>query len=257
MNSTRKTVLVTGSSSGIGLEVARVFLNDGWNVVINGRNADRLRRAADRLEHADCLASVAGSTADRATGEAMVAVAQARFGGIDMLVNNADEFDQKPFLEVTEQELDHYYTVNLKGTYLTTQQAVRVMSAQGRGGNIVNIGTVLASHGMSWVRGSAPLVSKGGIHAPTVALAAELASEGIRVNCVAPGFIRTPLMEGGQRNRALGVGAYGTSWRCARHRDGGTLSGRCDLRDRPTIECRRRLRHRSAMISRTRAKLAL
>lgn len=76
MNATRKTVLVTGSSSGIGLEVARTMLDAGWSVVINGRHAERLSSVAARLGHPDALASVPGSTADRATGEAMVAVAQ-------------------------------------------------------------------------------------------------------------------------------------------------------------------------------------
>jgi NAD(P)-dependent dehydrogenase (short-subunit alcohol dehydrogenase family) len=204
MNALSKTVLVTGSSSGIGFEIARTFLSEGWNVVVNGRNADRLRDAVVQLEHADRLASVVGSTADRATGEAMVATAQERFGGVDMLVNNAGEFGTKAFVAVTETDLDHYYTVNLKGTFLTTQAAVRIMSAQGRGGSIVNIGTVMAHHGLSWVHGSAPLASKGGIHALTIALAAELAAERIRVNGVAPGFIRTPLMEGAN-HEALGA----------------------------------------------------
>src|SRR5882672_8120709 len=180
MNAMSKTVLVTGSSSGIGFEVARSFLEGGWNVVLNGRHAGRLQKAADLLGQPDRLASVGGSTADRATGEAMVTVARDRFGGVDMLVNNAGEFGGKPFLEVTERDLDHYYTVNLKGTYLVTQAAVRAMTAQGRGGSIVNIGTVLVEHGASWVHGTAPLAPKG-----------------IRVNCVAPGFTRTPLMEGG------------------------------------------------------------
>jgi NAD(P)-dependent dehydrogenase (short-subunit alcohol dehydrogenase family) len=139
----------------------------------------------------------------------MVSAARNRFGGVDMQVNNSGAFGAKPFLEVTEQDLDHHVSVNLKGTFLTTQAVVRTLSGQGRGGSVVNIGTVLASHGRSRTNGSAPLASKGGIHALTVALAAELAPLSIRVNCVAPGFIRTRLMEGGNEDTLAAAAALG------------------------------------------------
>lgn len=196
MSSTSKTALITGSSSGIGFEVARGFLDTGWNVVLNGRNEAKLKDAAKRIGNAATVTTVAGSASNRSTGEAMVRAARERFGSVDVLVNNAGEFAFKPFLDVTEQDLEHYWSVNLKGTYLTTQAAVRAMIELGRGGSIVNIGTVLVDHALSWVQASAPLISKGGIRALTIVLAAELAAQGIRVNAVAPGFIRTPILEG-------------------------------------------------------------
>jgi NAD(P)-dependent dehydrogenase (short-subunit alcohol dehydrogenase family) len=192
MSTQVKTVLITGASSGIGYDVARAFLEKQTNVVLNGRNVEKLKAAAERLGHADRVASVPGDIGEWKTGGAMVRVAVERFGSVDVLVNNAGTFSVKPFLDVTEADLDGYIDGNLKGTYFTTQAVVRQMKKEG-GGAIVNIGTVLVNHAMAGVPASAPLVTKGGVHALTISLAAELARDNIRVNLVAPGVVRTPI----------------------------------------------------------------
>ena len=189
---TTKTVLITGASSGIGLDVARGFLERGSNIVMNARNSEKLANAAQKLGDEKRIAIVPGDIGNKETGERLVHTAVERFGSADVLVNNAGIFGLKPFLENTEEDIDKYIHINLKGTYFVTQAVVRQMKKQG-GGSIVNIGTVLITHSMASLPASAALITKGGVHALTTSLASELAVDNIQVNAVAPGAIRTPL----------------------------------------------------------------
>ncbi len=101
-------VVITGAGSGIGFDLARRFLAEGSSVVLNGRDKDKLERAAAALGTGERVALVAGSIAERATARRLVEVAHERFGGVDVLVNNAGIFAPKPFLESTEEDLDRY-----------------------------------------------------------------------------------------------------------------------------------------------------
>jgi NAD(P)-dependent dehydrogenase (short-subunit alcohol dehydrogenase family) len=186
-------VVITGGSSGIGLDLARRFLAVGSRLVLNGRDESKLARAASTLDAGERVTLVAGSIAERGTARRLAEAAAERLGGVDVLVNNAGIFGVKPFLESSEADLDRFYATNLKGTYFVTQAIVPALIAAG-GGAIINVGTVLVNHGMASLPVSAAMASKGGVHALTVSWAAELARHNIRVNTLAPGIIRTPLI---------------------------------------------------------------
>jgi NAD(P)-dependent dehydrogenase (short-subunit alcohol dehydrogenase family) len=185
-------VVITGAGSGIGLDVARAFLARGARLVINGRDAEKLERARRSLDPASVFA-VPGHIGDPATGRALAAAAREHLGGVDVLVNNAGIFAVKPFLESSPADLERFFETNVKGTYFVTQAIVPLMIAGG-GGSIINVGTTLVDQGMTGMPVSAAMASKGGVHALTVSLAAELARHNIRVNTLAPGIIRTPLI---------------------------------------------------------------
>jgi len=187
-------VIITGAGSGIGLDMARAFLARGSRLVINGRDPDKLERARRTLGDSARIVAVPGHVGDPATGRALADAARERLGGVDVLVNNAGIFAAKPFLESTAEDLERFFETNVKGTYLVTQAVVPLM-IEGKGGSIINVGATFVEQGMAGIPVSAAMTSKGGVHALTVSLAAELARHDIRVNTLAPGIIRTPLVE--------------------------------------------------------------
>lgn len=196
----KQTIIVTGASSGIGKEIASYFLERGDNVVINSGTAEKLEETYLELGAGANLARVAGNVSDKATGEKLVSTAIEKFGSADVLINNAGIFEPKPFLEVDENHLDKFLNTNLKGTYFTTQAVIPQMLKQ-QGGVVINIGTPLVNQGVGGLYATAPISSKGAIHALTIQLAAEFGKRNIRVNTVAPGVIKTP-MHGDQADRS-------------------------------------------------------
>lgn len=199
----KQTIIVTGASSGIGKEVAKYFLEKGDNVVINSSTAEKLEQVYQELGAGPNLARVAGDVRNKQTGEQLVNTAVEKFGSADVLVNNAGIFETRPFLEVDEAYLDRFLNTNLKGTFFTTQAVIPQMLKQGDG-VVINIGTPLVNRSFGGIPISAPMTSKGAVHALTIQLAAEFGRHNIRVNTIAPGTIRTP-MHGEDAHESAGL----------------------------------------------------
>ncbi len=187
-----KTAIVTGASTGLGLAITRTFLDNGFNVVMNSFNAANLEAAYESLGSPGNATLVVGDVSDKAVGDQLTAVAVEKFGGLDVLVNNAGIFSPKPFLDTEEADLDRFFAINFKGTYFASQAAVPEMKKRG-GGAIINIGTTLLNHAIGGFPATAALASKAAVHSLTEQLAAEFGKDNIRVTTVAPGIIDTPI----------------------------------------------------------------
>src|SRR6185369_13241477 len=187
-----KVAIVTGGASSIGKEVSKRFAEEGGSVVINGRDAAKTADAAKEIDPTGKrVLTYVGSVADPATGEGLAKAALERFGRLDVLFNNAGIFTPKPFLEVTEAEYDSFLDNILKGTFFTAQAAAKAIKAGGRGGAIVQTGSMWALQAIGATPSSAYSAAKAGVHALVKNLAIELAPDKIRVNAIAPAVIET------------------------------------------------------------------
>ena len=188
-----KVAVVTGGGSGIGKEVARRFVRAGGSVVLNGRSEAKLQAAAAEIDGSGSRVAVhAGDIADPKTADAVVELAKVRFGGVDILFNNAGVFRPKPFIDLDEDEYDWFLDTILKGKFFMAQAAAKAMRERG-GGAIIQTGSLWAIQAIGATPSAAYSAANAGVHALVRNLALELAPENIRVNAVAPAVVETPV----------------------------------------------------------------
>ncbi len=187
--------IVTGSSRGIGLAIARRFASEGASVVVNYVSREAEANAAVRgiVEAGGTAIAVQGDVSRLADVERLVKTTVDRFGRIDCLVNNAGIMVTKGPLETTEDEWDRTIDINLKGAYLCSKVVAPVMLEQ-KGGNIIMMSSNSGLYHPSAMRFTEYVVSKAGMNGLTKALALALGPY-IRVNAICPGWIRTDMVE--------------------------------------------------------------
>lgn len=183
-----KTVIITGASRGIGYDTARLFAENGWNVAANYyQTAEPSLALAERFPNVEAFRA---DISKREEAYALIRMAIERFGKADVLINNAGIAQQKLFTDITEEEWDRMFAVNVKGTMYCCQAVLRDMIRR-KSGKIINVSSVWGQKGASCeVHYSA---SKAAVIGLTKALAKEVGLSGITVNCVAPGVIDTQM----------------------------------------------------------------
>ena len=184
-----KVAVVTGSSKGIGAEIARHLAAQGAQVVVNysSSKADGDKVVASITQKGGKAIAVQANVSKKADVESLFAAAKKAFGRVDILVNNAGIYEFAPLPEVTEEHFHKQFNLNVLGLILASQEAVKHFGAEG--GSIVNISSVV-SH-LAPANGSVYSATKGAVDAVTRSLASELGPRKIRVNSVNPGMVET------------------------------------------------------------------
>ncbi len=199
MTSSNRTALITGGTSGIGLATAKKLAQLGVRVLVVGRNAERGKKAVDEIRAAGGEADFVSSDLRDAASAREVAKKAVKFGNgqIDILINNAGIFPFGPTHEMTEEQFDAVYSLNVKAPYFLVAELAPLMAKRGNGA-IVNVSTMVADYGAPGMSlyGS----SKAAINLLTKTWAAEYGPRGVRVNAVSPGPTRT------EGTKAMGEG---------------------------------------------------
>lgn len=189
-----KVALITGASSGFGRHFARLLAREGAKVGLAARRVDMLEATAAEIRREGGTAAVARlDVADSASIVDAVNEVEQALGRIDVLVNNSGISVVKPILEQTEEDWDRTLGVNLKGAFLMATEVARRMRADGRGGSIINIESILSFRQGGQVAPYA--ASKAGLTQLTRSMGMELARYDIRVNGIAPGYFATEINE--------------------------------------------------------------
>jgi 3-oxoacyl-[acyl-carrier protein] reductase len=199
-----KTAIVTGGSRGIGLAIAARLLADGAHVVISGTSEKNLASAVEALNAGDRVAAVRSDVRDPSDAGRLVDAAVDRFGGLDVLINNAGIGAFGPAAEMTVDEWRRVIDTNLSGVFYCTRAAIPHMRRRG-GGWIVNISSLASKN--PFPDGAAYSASKAALNAFSEALMQEVRHDGIRVSYVLPGSVRTRFSSGGDSG--------GTEWKLA------------------------------------------
>jgi NAD(P)-dependent dehydrogenase (short-subunit alcohol dehydrogenase family) len=182
----KKTAIITGGASGIGLAIAKKFAREGIMTILVGRDRVKLKNACSSLGgNSDYFAC---DLAELGTIPGLVQEIIDKYGRIDILVNNAGINLKKGMLDVTDEEYQKIILTNQTSAFSITRAVAGFMHEQGEG-CVLNISSMAAVYGIPYV--IAYTASKAAIEGMTRAMAVELSPAGIRVNCIAPGFIRT------------------------------------------------------------------
>lgn len=184
----KKIAVVTGGAKGLGLAITRKLVAEGIQVVMIGRNESQLETIAAELGD---LCSYRVFDLQQLKGiPALIADIISEYKKIDILVNNAGINMKKPFLEVTDDDFSSIVQTNLNAVFSISRETIKYM-AEAQSGSVVNISSMASQYGIPKV--IAYTAAKTGIEGMTRAMATELSPLGIRINCVAPGFIKTAM----------------------------------------------------------------
>lgn len=187
-----RTALITGASSGLGEHFALILSQAGARVVVAARRVERLQSLVQRIEQEGGQAlAVSMDVTDSDSIDAGFAKAEAAFGTVDVLVNNAGIGDPVPFLDMSEGNWRSMMDTNLDGAWRVAHRATVAMAKSGRGGSVINIASILGLRVGTALSHYA--VAKAGVVQLTKAMALELARHDIRVNAIAPGYLRTEM----------------------------------------------------------------
>lgn len=188
MSNSNQTAVVTGGGSGLGYAIAEKFVENNINTIIIGRNEEKLKKAKEKLGSRCSWISFDLNDLDKLPD--LVTDIREKHGQIDILVNNAGIHLKKPFTEVTNEEFQRVILTNLTAVFALSREASKGMIERNKG-VIINISSMAAKYGIPKI--IAYTAAKSAIEGMTKAMAVELSPHGVRVNCVAPGFIRTDM----------------------------------------------------------------